>query len=319
LLVFRGIPERAHSAVALTIGNFDGVHRGHQALIAKLREAAGKFGLPAAVMTFEPHPREFFAPASAPARLSSLREKLELLEACGVDRVHVVRFSEQFAALTPGAFIEAVLVRGLGTRWLAVGDDFRFGAKRAGDFAMLAQGSAEFGFRLETLDSVLIDGRRVSSSAVRAALAAGDMAGAEVLLGRRYGVSGRVLHGDKIGRELGFATANVQMKHNRPPLNGIYVVEMSGLEGGVKQGVASLGLRPTINDAGRATLEVHLFDFNADIYDRHVRVDFLHKLRDEEKYGDLEALKAQIGRDVVAAKQYFVQQKLQQKPQLELE
>jgi riboflavin kinase / FMN adenylyltransferase len=310
VLVFRGIPERATSAIALTIGNFDGVHLGHQALIAKLREAAGRFGLPAAVMTFEPHPREFFAPATAPARLASLREKLELLAACGVDRVHVCRFDRAFAALTPQDFIERVLVRGLGTRWLAVGDDFCFGAKRAGNFAMLKAASGEFGFQLETLDSVLIDGRRVSSSAVRAALAAGDLQTAEALLGRRYGISGRVLHGDKIGRQLGFATANVQMKHNRPPLNGIYVVEMQldgEVDGELRRGVASLGVRPTVTDAGKAVLEVHLFDFNADIYGRHVRVDFLHKIRDEEKYADLDTLKAQIARDVETAKSFFLE------------
>jgi riboflavin kinase/FMN adenylyltransferase len=307
LLVFRGIPETPHAACALTIGNFDGVHRGHQALIAKLREAAGKIGLPAAVLTFEPHPREFFASDRAPTRLSSLREKLELLAAAGVDRVHVCRFDRRFAALAPQAFIESVLVRGLGTRWLAVGDDFRFGAKRAGDFAMLKAASEEFGFRLEPLQSVMLAGRRVSSSAVREALAAGDLATAGELLGRTYGISGRVLHGDKIGRQLGFATANVQMKHNRPPLTGIYVVEMAGLGNTPRQGVASLGLRPTINDAGRATLEVHLFDFAQEIYGRHVRVDFLHKLRDEEKYADLDTLKAQIARDVQAAKQYFTE------------
>jgi riboflavin kinase/FMN adenylyltransferase len=307
VLVFRGIPERAQSAVALTIGNFDGVHRGHQALLARLREAAGGFGLPATVLTFEPHPREFFTPAAAPARLSSLREKLELLAASGVDRVHVCRFNRQFAALSPAAFVEGVLVRGLGTRWLAVGDDFRFGAMRAGDFAMLQAASHEFGFRLETLPTVLIDGHRVSSSAVRAALAAGELQSAEALLGRTYGISGRVVHGDKLGRELGFATANVQLRHNRPPLTGIYAVNVCGLGDKSRPGVASLGVRPTINAAGKATLEVYLLDFDADIYGRHVRVDFLQKIRDEEKYPDLETLKAQIARDVEAARKYFLQ------------
>jgi riboflavin kinase/FMN adenylyltransferase len=307
VLVFRGIPERAQSAVALTIGNFDGVHRGHQALIQKLREAAGKFGLPAAVMTFEPHPREFFAPANAPTRLSSLREKLELLEARGVDQVYVFRFNREFAALTPSAFIEDILVRGLGTRWLAVGDDFRFGAKRAGDFALLQTASNEFGFRLETLQTVEIDGRRVSSSAVRAALADGDLQAAQKLLGRSYGISGRVVHGDSLGRELGFPTANVQLKHNRPPLTGIYAVEVCGLGPKPQQGAASLGVRPTINDEGKATLEVHLLDFDADIYGKHVRVDFVRKIRDEEKYSGLDALQAQIARDVEAVRQVFVQ------------
>lgn len=310
MLVFRGIPERAQSATALTIGNFDGVHRGHQALLARVREAADGFGLPATVLTFEPHPREFFAPAAAPVRLSSLREKLELLAANGVDRVHVCRFDRKFAALEPAAFVEGVLVRGLGTRWLAVGDDFRFGAMRAGDFAMLQAASHEFGFRLETLPTVMIDGQRVSSSAVRAALAAGNMAEAEKLLGRPYGISGRVVHGDKLGRELGFATANVQLKHNRPPLTGIYAVKVCGLEPDdrMRDGVASLGVRPTVTASGKAILEVHLLDFDADVYGRHVRVDFLKKIRDEEKYADLDTLKAQIARDVEVARSFFLEQ-----------
>jgi riboflavin kinase/FMN adenylyltransferase len=304
--VFRGIPERARAATALTIGNFDGVHRGHQVLIGKLRDAAAGFGLPAAVMTFEPHPREFFAKADAPTRLSSLREKLELLESFGVDRVYVRRFDSEFAAVSPQAFVEEVLVRGLGTRWLAVGDDFRFGAKRAGDFAMLQAASAEFGFRLETLPTVQVDGHRVSSSAVREALARGDLQTAEKLLGRTYGISGRVVQGDRLGRELGFPTANVQLKHNRPPLTGIYAVEVCGLGPKALPGAASLGVRPTINDAGRATLEVYLLDFDHDIYGKHVRVDFLKKIRDEEKYAGLDALKAQIARDVEAVRQVFV-------------
>jgi riboflavin kinase/FMN adenylyltransferase len=309
VLVFRGIPERAQSAVALTIGNFDGVHRGHQALLAKLCEAAGGFGLPATVLTFEPHPREFFAPASAPTRLSSLREKLELLAANKVDRVHVCRFNRNFAALAPAVFVEDVLVRGLGTRWLAVGDDFRFGAMRAGDYAMLQAASHEFGFRLETLPSVLLDGQRVSSSAVRAALAAGDLQAAEKLLGRAYSISGRVVHGDKLGRQLGFATANVQLRHNRPPLTGIYAVEVYGLGGARRAGAASLGVRPTVTAAGRATLEIHLLGFDADVYGRHVRVEFRKKIRDEEKFPDLDALKAQIARDVEMVRQYFLEKK----------
>jgi riboflavin kinase/FMN adenylyltransferase len=306
LLVFRGIPERAHTAVALTIGNFDGVHRGHQALLAKLREAAGSMGLPATVMTFEPHPREFFTPAAAPARLSSMREKLELLEAAGADRVHVCRFDRKFAAIEAGAFVEGVLVRGLGTRWLAVGDDFLFGAMRAGDFAMLQAASREFGFRLETLPSVLVDGHRVSSSAVRAALAEGRLKDAEKLLGRAYAISGRVVHGDKLGRQLGFATANVQLRHNRPPLTGIYAVAVHGLGDKARAGVASLGVRPTVTSAGKATLEVYLLDFDQDIYGRMLRVDFLHRIRDEEKYPDLETLKAQIAHDVETARNYFI-------------
>jgi riboflavin kinase/FMN adenylyltransferase len=305
MLVFRGIPERAHAAVALTVGNFDGVHRGHQALLAMLRDRARGFGLPATVLTFEPHPREFFAPAAAPTRLASLREKLELLAANGVDQVHVCRFNRQFAAIAPRAFIEDFLVRGLGTRWLAVGDDFRFGAKRAGDFAMLQAASHEFGFRLEPLPSVMLDGRRVSSSAVREALAAGNLRAAESLLGRNYGISGRVVRGGMIGRKLGFPTANLQLRHNRPPLDGIYAVDVAGLGDRMLPGVASLGVRPTITSSGKAVLEVHLFDFDQQIYGRHLRVDFLQRIRDEAKYPDLESLKAQIARDVGAARNFF--------------
>jgi riboflavin kinase/FMN adenylyltransferase len=307
MLVFRGYPDRARAAVALTVGNFDGVHRGHQALLGMLRDRAHGFGLPATVLTFEPHPREFFTPAAAPTRLASLREKLELLAANGVDRVHVCRFNRRFAAVTAQAFIEDILVRGLGTRWLAVGDDFRFGAKRAGDFAMLEAASREFGFRLEPLPSVTIGGRRVSSSAVREALAAGDLPAARSLLGRDYSISGRVVRGDRIGRKLGFPTANVQMRHNRPPLNGIYAVEVAGLADVLLPGVASLGVRPTIASAGKAVLEVHLFDFDSEIYGRHLRVDFLHRIRDEAKYPDLESLKAQIADDVATAKKFILE------------
>ena len=309
MLVFRGIPERAEVAVALTIGNFDGVHRGHQALLGKLGEAARGFGLPATVLIFEPHPREFFTPAAAPARLSSLREKLVLLAGHGVDRVHVCRFNRSVATLAASAFIEDGLVRGLGMRWLAVGDDFRFGAMRSGDFALLQAASHEFGFRLESLPSVLIDGRRVSSSAAREALAAGDLAAAEVLLGRAYAINGRVVRGDGIGRTLGFATANVQLRHNRPPLTGIYAVQVAGLGAKAVAGAASLGVRPTINAMGKMTLEVHLLDFDRNIYGRHVRVDFLRKIRDEEKYDDLETLKAQIARDVAATRKFFLERK----------
>lgn len=300
--VTRGLAPRLDRPVALTIGNFDGVHKGHQQMLNRLVRAAHTRDLKASVLTFEPHPRELFTPASAPTRLTSLREKLTLLAAHGVEHVHVQRFSRAFAALSPEAFVEGLLVNGLRVRWVLVGDDFRYGARRAGDLAALQQAARVHGFALETMPTVTNEGMRISSSAVRAALSVGDLAQAERLLGRQYSISGRVVHGRKLGRELGFATANVQMKHNRPPLSGIFAVRVHGAGNGVCDGVASLGLRPTITANGRNTLEVHLFDFQREIYGRHLRVEFLAKIRDEEKYADLETLKAQIARDCIAAR-----------------
>jgi riboflavin kinase/FMN adenylyltransferase len=298
----RGSDAAAPSPSALTIGNFDGVHNGHQAMLARLTAAARARGLSATVLTFEPHPREFFAPQSAPTRLTSLREKLELLASHGVDRVHVQRFSAAFAALSPEAFVERMLVGALNARWVLVGDDFRFGAKRAGDFAFLADAARRHGFELEAMPTVSDGGVRVSSSAVREALARGELARAQALLGRAYSISGRVVHGDKLGRALGFATANVQLNHNRPPLGGIFAVRVHGIGASPRPGVASLGVRPTVHAAGKPVLEVHLFDFTGDLYGAHLRVEFLAKLRDEEKYADLDTLKAQITRDCATAR-----------------
>jgi riboflavin kinase / FMN adenylyltransferase len=303
--ILRRVPVAAESPLALTIGNFDGVHLGHQAMLARVRAAAGERALPGAAMTFEPHPREFFAPDQAPTRLTSLREKLQLLAGAGMDRAYVCRFSYAFAQISAQEFIDRILVRGLGIRWLLVGEDFRFGARRTGDVALLKQAAARYGFEAHTMPSVALAGERVSSTGVRAALAAGDLAKAAQLLGRPYSVSGRVMHGDALGRKLGFPTANVQMKHNRPPLTGIFAVQLSGIAAHALHGVASLGVRPTIRAGGKPVLEVHLFDFDRDIYGRHVQVDFLHKLRDEEKYSDLATLTAQIAQDVANAKSYF--------------
>jgi riboflavin kinase/FMN adenylyltransferase len=300
--VCRTISERSLAPAALTIGNFDGVHRGHQAMLARLKEQAHRLGLPVCVLTFEPHPLELFAPQTAPTRLTSLREKLELLAAHGIERVHVSRFDRAYASCPPQDFIERVLIRGLGMRWLLIGDDFRFGARRAGDFALLQEASAKLGFGLEAMHTVAQDGVRVSSSAVRAALAAGLLAEARALLGRPYSISGRVVPGDKLGRQIGFPTANVQLRHNRPPLSGIFAVRTVDGHGRVRQGAASLGLRPTVDSSGRAKLEVHLFDFDGDLYGQHLRIDFLHKLRDEQKYPNLDELRAQIARDCEQAR-----------------
>ncbi|OQY70468.1 MAG: riboflavin biosynthesis protein RibF, partial [Rhodocyclaceae bacterium UTPRO2] len=226
--VFRGIPARATHSTVLTIGNFDGVHRGHRALLARLTGLAQQAGLPAAVMTFEPNPREFFAPQSAPARLASLREKLQLLAECGVDQAYVCAFNQRFAALGADAFVERI-VRGLGVRHLMIGDDFRFGKGRSGDFALLQQAGKEHGFGVEAMETLVHEGERVSSSAVREALDAGDLEHAERLLGRPYCISGRVIHGQKLGRKLGYATANIQLKRLKAPLSGIFVVTVDGI------------------------------------------------------------------------------------------
>jgi riboflavin kinase/FMN adenylyltransferase len=302
MLLTHGTSAAPLPPVALTVGNFDGIHRGHQAMLQRLLAGARTRGLQTCVLTFEPHPREFFAAQAAPTRLTSLREKLELLAAHGVARTHVQRFDRAFASLAPEAFADQILAKRLKAQWLLIGEDFRFGAKRAGDVPLLKELGRRHGYQVEILPVVARAGARVSSSAVRAALAAGDLARAEELLGRPYSISGRVVHGRKLGRELGFATANVQLKHNRPPLSGIYAVRVHGVGPSSRPAVASLGVRPTITVSGRAVLEVHLFDFSADLYGAHMRVEFLHKIRDEEKYSDLAALKAQIERDCEAAR-----------------
>lgn len=306
--VTRGIPAAAAGPAAITIGNFDGVHLGHQAMLAELKRAAGRLGLPACVMTFEPHPREFFAPDKAPTRLTSLREKLELLASCGVDRVHVCRFNYGFAQIAAEDFIERIIAKGLGARWVLVGDDFRFGARRAGNLVLLKQAAPRLGFEVAALASVTLDGERVSSTALRESLASGNLDRAEQLLGRTYSISGRVVGGDGLGRKLGFSTANIQMKHNRPPLMGIFAVRLHGAAAAALPGVASLGVRPTVKQQGAPVLEVHALDFNGNLYRRHVRVEFLRKLRDEEKYADLATLTRQIALDVENTRAFFARQ-----------
>src|SRR5205809_362551 len=306
MLLTHGSSDAVLPAVALTVGNFDGIHRGHQTMLQRLLAGARKRGLTSCVLTFEPHPREFFAPRAAPTRLTSLREKLELLAARGVERVHVQRFSRSFAALAPEAFVEQVLAKQLRARWLLIGEDFRFGAKRVGDLALLKELGESHGYEVETMPTVMHAGSRVSSSSVRAALAAGGLAVAAPLLARTYRISGRVIHGRKLGRELGFATANVQLKHNRPPLTGIYAAKVHGIGAAARPAVASLGVRPTITASGRAVLEVHVFDFSGDLYAAHLRVGFVHKIRDEEKYPDPETLRTQIAPDSEAARTFLM-------------
>jgi riboflavin kinase/FMN adenylyltransferase len=308
--VFRGLPNAAARApCALTIGNFDGVHLGHQALLAHVRGAAARLGLEAAVMTFEPHPREFFARKAgdmsrAPARIANLRDTLQSLENNGIDRVIVEHFCAPFAALTPQEFTERVLVEGLHVKWLMVGEDFCYGARRAGNVQMLIEAGKQYGFEVQTLPTVLHDGTRISSSAVRSALQAGDFARTKQLLGHPYSISGHVVHGQKLGRTIGYPTLNLRVPH-RPALGGIFIVQVHGLADHPLPAVASLGVRPTVEDAGRVLLEVHIFDYNESIYGRNVRVEFLEKIRDEEKFIDLPTLTAAIDRDALQARAWF--------------
>jgi riboflavin kinase/FMN adenylyltransferase len=316
MLVHRGhIPDPAGAGCALTIGNFDGVHRGHQAMLALLRSEARHRGLRSVVMTFEPHPRDWFAtqagkPELAPRRIATLRDKLQELEACGVDEVVLLRFDQALAGMPPLDFVEQVLVRRLNTRYVLVGDDFRFGAKRAGDYALLDAEGSRLGFDVARMMSYEVHGLRVSSSAVREALAAGDMAGATRLLGRPYAISGHVVHGRKLGRDLGFRTLNLRFPSHRPAAQGIFVVQVHGLADRPLPGVASLGVRPTVEDAGRVLLEVHCLEWPEGVaieggYARILRVDLLHKLHDERRYDGLEALRAGIAQDVVDARDWF--------------
>ena len=314
--VFRGLPPPAQRRdCALTIGNFDGVHRGHQAMLALLTNEARHRGLPACVVTFEPHPRDFFARLSgraedAPARVSTLRDAVLELTRCGVDRLVVLRFDRALASLAPQAFIDDVLREGLRARYVLVGDDFRFGARRAGDYAMLDAAGAAAGFDVARMMSYEVHGLRVSSSAVRAALQVGDMVQAAQLLGRPYTVTGRAIHGAKLGRTLGFRTLNLRIRHARTAALGIFVARVHGLGPEPLPAVASLGVRPTVEDAGRLLLEVHCLHWPEALgleggYGRCLQVELLHKLHDERKYDGLPALRAGIAQDVGDARAWF--------------
>ena len=313
--VFRGLHHPGVApGCALTIGSFDGVHRGHQAMLALLTSEARHRGLPSCVLTFEPHPRDFFfdrrgGPA-APARVSTLRDKMAELARCGIDQVVVLRFNERLAALSPQTFIDDVLRQGLQARYVLVGDDFRFGARRAGDYALLDAAGAAQGFDVARMQSYEVHGVRVSSSAVRGALAAGDMPRVAEMLGRPYTVSGHVMHGRQLGRELGFRTLNLRFDHPRPAAMGIFVAAVHGLTSQALPAVASLGVRPAVEDAGRVLLEAHVLDWPAELgeeggYGRCISVELLHKLHEERPYASLQALKAGIADDVGQARDWF--------------
>ena len=300
---------------AVTIGNFDGVHRGHQAMLALLNSEARHRGVPSCVMIFEPHPRDHFARRagradSAPPRVAGLRDKLAELARCGIEHVVVVRFDDTFAAMPAQRFIDQVLVQGLRARYVLVGDDFSFGAGRGGNYAMLDAAGRAGGFDVARMMSYEVHGQRVSSSAVRQALAAGDLPLADSLLGRPYSISGHVQHGRKLGRELGFRTLNLRLGHPRPAASGIFVVQVHGLVATPLPGVASLGVRPSVEDAGRVLLEVHCLQWPAELaleagYGRCVRVELQHKLHDELKYDSLESLRQGIARDTLEARRWL--------------
>ena len=297
--VFRHIPASPQTVLALAIGNFDGMHLGHQTLLKRLIEVARAKNLTPAVMTFEPHPREFFTPLNAPSRLCNLREKLEYFIEAGVQKTFVCAFNQRFSAISAQVFMDEMLRKKMQVNTILVGEDFRFGAKRTGTVADFKAN----GFDLIDFAPVNFANERISSTRVRDALSYGNLQLASELLGRAYSISGKVVHGAKRGRELGFPTANIHIKHERPALTGVYAVKLDGLNA-----VANLGVRPTIAGVPKLSLEVHILDFNEDLYGRHVHVEFLHKIRDEMKFSGLDALKAQIAQDIVVARDYFNKQ-----------
>ncbi len=305
--LIKGLPHTGHylNGCALTIGNFDGVHLGHQAVINKLAETGRTLNLPAVLLTFEPQPLEFFLGDKAPARITRLREKAVLLSKLPVDDLAVVRFNNAFAGLDAEQFVNDILVNRFNVKYLVVGDDFRFGKNRQGDFASLKQAGGKHGFTVTDTETFKVNNDRISSTAVRTALAKGDITAAESMLGHRFSVCGRVVHGNKRGRELGFPTANINLARLASPVSGVFAVTVSGITAEECYGVANIGVRPTLNGSNETVLEVHLFDFNGDIYGKQVSVNFLRKLRNEQRFATLEALRTQIGIDVAQAHKIF--------------
>ncbi len=299
----QNLQSRYRGCVA-TIGNFDGVHLGHQAVVDRLRKAAERLNVPATAVLFEPQPLEFLRPNGAPARLMRLREKVEVLARCGVDRVLCVRFDDDFAELSPEGFVERILVDGLAVQYVVVGDDFRFGAARRGDIPALVESGRQHHFEVEAMESVMLDEHRISSTRIRHLLAVGDLSAAARMLGRPYSMSGHVAHGDKRGRTLGVPTANIHVLRRRVPLSGIYVVEVLGFGTASRPAVASIGTRPTV-DGTHPLLEVHLLDCSQDLYGARLTVNFLHKLRDEQRFDSLSELRAAMERDIASARAFF--------------
>jgi riboflavin kinase/FMN adenylyltransferase len=293
-----------HHGSAVTIGNFDGLHRGHQAVLQQLHQRASEQGFMTTVMTFEPTPQEFFAPQTAPARLQRLRDKLTLLQTLGVDQVLCVRFNRTLAELSAAEFVDRILVKGLNVGFLVVGDDFRFGKGREGDFAFLSQAGRRAGFEVVSTQTFCHGDDRISSTRIREALERGDMVAAEGMLGRTYRICGRVAPGQQRGRTIGFHTANIRLHRLKSPVRGVFAVKVFGLGNGAVEGVANIGTRPTV-DGSHLVLEVHLFDFDQDIYGRYLDVEFCRKLRNEKKFESFDLLRQQIARDAEQARQYF--------------
>ena len=292
-----------HVGCVLTIGNFDGVHRGHQAVLSRLQEQAVQLGLPSCVMVFEPQPLEFFAREKAPARLSRLRDKYEAIAALNIDRLLCVKFDHAFAELTAAEFIEQILVRKLAVRFLVIGDDFRFGLQRRGDFALLVEAGRQYGFQVLSTDTLLHDQQRVSSTLLREALREGRLEDVTQMLGHPYTITGRVAHGAKLGRTIGFPTANIHLKRLVVPVQGVYAVQVL-IADAIHFGVANIGFRPTVNGT-RSQLEVHIFDFKGDLYGKQLQIQVCHKLRDEQKFPSFSALQTQITMDSRQARQWF--------------
>ena len=293
-----------HRGSVLTIGSFDGLHRGHRAIIEQVKERASHYKVPSVVMMFEPQPREYFSGEQAPARLMRMREKADALGKVGVDRVFCVRFNQALCELSAQEFIDKLLIEGLGVKCLVIGDDFRFGCDRKGDFTMLAKQGQRHGFEVLETHTVTIDGQRVSSTRIRQALEAGDFEGAEGLLGEAFRITGKVVYGQQLGGQLGIPTANVNLHRYRAPLRGVFAVEVV-LDGDRIKGVANVGVRPTVGDLIKPVLEVHMLDWSGDIYGQRIAVEFKRKLREEHKFTSLDDLVKSIRQDIVDARQYF--------------
>lgn len=309
--VFRGLPNiesRLPSVIA--IGNFDGVHRGHQALLKEVRKVATHLGLNAVVMIFEPHPRTFFAqlahtPEKAPSRITNLRDKLKALSKTGIDRVIIKSFNNSFANLLPQEFIEKILIQGLNVRCLMVGKDFCFGAKRSGNIDTLINASKQYNFKLWIIPNVHNDSIRISSSEIRIALANADLQHARQLLGHAYTISGRVVHGRKLGRTIGFPTLNMRIKHQTPALLGIFIAQVHGIKIHPLPAMTSIGIRPTVDNTGEILLETHIFDYTGNCYGKLLCIEFLQKLHDEKKYVDISALTLAMMHDAEQARNWF--------------
>lgn len=293
-----------HHGCVATIGNFDGVHLGHQAIIRQLRSHASRVGLPAVVVLFEPQPREYFSPEEAPSRLMPFREKVETLAELGVDRVLCIRFNIELSRLTAQDFAETVLFKGLGVQHLVVGDDFHFGNDRCGDFNFLARFGETHGFDVENTHTFELGGERVSSTHVRSALEQGNFPMASTLMGREFFIEGRVTHGDKRGRTINVPTANILLRRKKTPLSGVYAVEVDGAAAQRLFGVCNVGIRPTVNGL-LPRLEVHLLDYNGDLYSRRLKVYFRSRIRDEKKFASFDELKQAIYQDIETGRAYF--------------